>query len=124
MATKYLFAAGRVHENKIYVVPEQGDNGYYSDEQWHMATVNAITAHPGELASEAYFMGITDRDLGLPSHIAAYTDLDERAAYLAGKCAAQDKYSGSGLSLEAIQAQLQELMDQMDDESFWRWGGA
>jgi hypothetical protein len=132
--TLKLFAAGRIHEGEIIIVSENDvatvsplevPSAEYvasrseAEKRAGVKLVKYFTdSGPGAQAEDAYWMGITDRDLGLPTHLAAYTTPDERAAYLAGKCAAQE-YTGSGLSLEAIQAELRELMDCMDDETFW-----
>lgn len=64
---------------------------------------------------DAYFMGITDRDLGLPSHAMEYPPM-ERAAYLAGFCAAR---TPRPLTTEQILAELDDLRSAMDDEMFW-----
>jgi hypothetical protein len=138
--TLKLFAAGRIHEGEIIIVSENDvatvaplevPSAEYvisreqAEKRHGVKLVKYFTdSNPGAQVEDAYFMGITDRDLGLPTHLAAYSTPDERAAYLAGKCAAQDKYAGSGLSLEAIQAELRILQEAMEDENFWRWGGA
>lgn len=67
--------------------------------------------------SDIYHLGVTDRDLGIPSHSLEYADRDERAAYTAGRCATKRV-----LSIAEMRRELEQLRDAMDDENFWRLG--
>lgn len=86
---------------------------------WHEGIVKSIDLYtaPVDLVQDAYFMGTTDRDLGLPSIAASYDDAELRAAYLAGRCAAKRI-----LSAKEILDELEDLREAMDDEDFWRIG--
>lgn len=89
---------------------------------WHEGAQKSIDAlppdHPTLFAQyDAYHMGITDRDLGLPSVAVGYDDAEQRAAYLAGFCAARRI-----LSAAEILRELEILHDAMDDDDFWRIG--
>lgn len=66
---------------------------------------------------DIYHLGCTDRDLGIPSHSLEYSDRDERAAYVAGRCAARRV-----LSIKEMLAELEALQDALEDENFWRLG--
>lgn len=89
---------------------------------WHEGLDSAIDSVPPDYPAlfaddtleDIYHLGLTDRDLGLPSHALDYGDRDERAAYTAGKCAARRVPSFAW-----IEAQLEQLRDAMDDEAFW-----
>lgn len=94
---------------------------YYTqldDEQWIVAIQDEIDARPDANCEDAYFMGITDRDLGLPSRSLDYTDAYERAAYVAGKCATRRV-----LTAKEILAELEDLREALEDDAFWATGG-
>lgn len=95
------------------------DLAHLTDEEWEVAILNEMDARPDANCEDAYHMGITDRDLGLPSRSLEYADAHERAAYVAGKCATRRV-----LTAREILRELEQLRDAMDDENFWRWGGA
>lgn len=86
-------------------------------EVWFTRIEDEIDAQPDANCEDAYFMGTTDRDLGLPSVAASYDDAELRAAYLAGRCAARRI-----LSTKEILDELEDLREKMDDEDFWRLG--
>jgi hypothetical protein len=88
----------------------------YADGNAHLVQ-RGIDAKPDANTEEAYKMGIVDRDLGLPSHASDYADDYDRAAYLAGKCAAKRV-----LSADEILRELEQLREAMDDIEFWRLG--
>lgn len=87
------------------------------DDEWVIYIQDEIDAQPDANCEDAYHMGITDRDLGLPSHAQEYANDYERAAYLAGFCAARRI-----LSAAEILRELEILHDAMDDDAFWRLG--
>lgn len=93
-------------------------NPCYADlDTWKAAIEDQIDAQPDANCEDAYFMGITDRDLGLPSHAAEYANDHERAAYLAGRCAARRVLSDAQMHLE-----LEEYQDDVEDRLFWAGG--
>jgi hypothetical protein len=89
------------------------------EDTWYDGAAKAfeLCSTPIDLVENAYFMGITDRDLGLPSVAMTYSDAEQRAAYVAGKCSARRV-----LTAAEILAELEDLHEAMDDEDFWRLG--
>lgn len=92
------------------------------DDEWAVYIQDEIDAQPDialpvETLADIYHLGCTDRDLGIPSHSLEYADRDERAAYVAGRCATKRV-----LSIAEMRRELEALQDAMDDENFWRIG--